>query len=126
VADAALTGSSVALVRGASADEPGAVDDLVVAAVLDCVSARAALPVARAGGAGGVVLGTFGYRVVRPVPVLDPLRVVARAEAPMGRRHPARAAVVDDEGTVLAAASVVHVAVEAMPSLRSLWGPTGT
>lgn len=120
VADEALAGTSLALVRGASAEAPGVVDELVLAAVLDCVSARAALPVARASGHGGVVLGSFALRSRAPVPVVDPVRVVARVDGRDGRRIRARVAVVDDEGAVAVVASVVHVAVPEMPALRVL------
>lgn len=123
VADETLAGTSLALVRDAAVEPPGVVDELVVAAVLDCASARAALPVARAAGHGGVVLGTFGLRSLAPVPVLDPVRVVARVDGRDGRRIHARAAIVDDEGAALAVVSVVHVAVPEMPALRALEGP---
>lgn len=102
---------------------PDAVDPLVVAAALDCPSAWAAMPRAVAGGAAAILLAGLRLRVAHPVPVLDPLSVVGRCDDVDGRKLRARAAVVDDEGRVLAWASALHVAVAHLPDARPADGP---
>jgi hypothetical protein len=96
-------------------DAQGAIDDAVVAAALDCMSAWAALPAAREAGHETVVLGQFHLRALRPAPVLDPLRVVALGDGGDGRKVRARAALVDDEGGLLAFVSALHIAVSSLP-----------
>jgi len=96
-------------------DAEGAIDDAVVAAALDCMSAWAAMPAAREAGHAAVVLGRFHLRVLRPAPVLDPLRVVARGDGRDGRKLRARAGLIDDEGGLLAFASALHIAVSTLP-----------
>ncbi|MFP4148462.1 MAG: hypothetical protein ACLFV0_03140 [Nitriliruptoraceae bacterium] len=93
----------------------GTVDELLVAAVLDCPTVWAAIAELRDAGYLGALLA--GFRVVhhREVPVDEPVRVVARLDGLDGRKVRARSAVVDEDGVVYAVASALHVAVTALP-----------
>lgn len=93
----------------------GVVDPLVVAAVLDCPTVWAAIDPLRDAGYLGALLA--GFRVVHhlDVPLGEPVRIVARCDGIDGRKVRARAAVVDEDGTVYAVASAFHVAVTALP-----------
>jgi hypothetical protein len=93
----------------------GAVDPLVVAAVLDCPTVWASITPMRAAGYLGALLA--GLRIVhhRAVPVAEPVRIVARCDTMDGRKVRARSAVVDEDGGVYAVASAFHIAVTALP-----------
>lgn len=95
----------------------GAVDPLVVGAVLDCPGAWTAIFPLMEDDWAGVLLGGYELRVFRPVPIDEPLRLVGRLDRAEGRKVSVRAAVVDDEGVVHALASALHVAVREMPVL---------
>lgn len=93
----------------------GRVDPLIIAAVLDCPTVWASITPMRDAGYLGALLA--GFRVVhhRDLPVAEPVRIVARCDAMDGRKVRARSAVVDEDGTVYAVASALHVAVTALP-----------
>lgn len=93
----------------------GVVDPVVIAAVLDCPTVWASIAPMRAAGYLGALLA--GFRIIhhRDLPVAEPVRIVARFDVMAGRKVRARAAVVDEEGTVYAVASAFHVAVTALP-----------
>lgn len=93
----------------------GIVDPLVVAAVLDCPTVWAAIGPLREAGYLGALLA--GFRIVhhRDVPLEEPVRIVARLDAVDGRKVHARSAVLDEDGTVYAVATALHVAVTDMP-----------
>ncbi len=95
----------------------GHVDPFVVAALLDCPGAWAALPTTDALGYAGVVLASFHLRFVRDAPVMEPLVVPGRLDAVEGRKLTARTALVDEDGVVYAVASALHVAVKQLPDL---------
>lgn len=99
----------------ALADDRGVVDPLVVAAALDCPGPAAAHRVLRDAGFGGCLLGGMEVRPYRDVPAYEPLRLVGRLDALDGRKVRVRVAIVDEERTVYAIGSSLHVAVAEMP-----------
>lgn len=102
--------------------QPGQGDriaDLVVAAALDCPSAWATVAHARTTGRRAVLLGSVRLQVGGAVEPLDPVRVTARMDAADGRKLRARSAVVDSDGNALAVLDAVHIAVDALPDVRS-------
>ena len=93
----------------------GALDPLTVAAALDCPTLWAAIGHVRARGDATGLLGGYHLDLHRPVPADRALRVVARADAPDGRKLRTRGALVDEEGTVFAVSNALHVSVPRMP-----------
>jgi len=91
-------------------------DELLVAAVLDCPTAWVSLDAARADGHVGVVLGTLRLQVAADAAVLDPLRITAQLDAQEGRRLRSRCAMVDSDGRVLASVDAVNIAVRSLPA----------
>ncbi|MFO7778893.1 MAG: hypothetical protein R6V28_11115 [Nitriliruptoraceae bacterium] len=106
IPDAALTG-----------DRAGVVDPLLVAAVLDCPTVWAGFERLREAGYAGALLAGFHLQVFRDLPVEEPVRVVARWDGLDGRKGRARAALVDEERTIYALASALHVAVTELPGV---------
>lgn len=100
------------------AGDDGTVDPLVVAAMLDCPGAWSGMRLARAHGWSLVLLGTYEVRFYRDVPVLEPLRLVARADGIEGRKVRVRSALVDEEQVTYAVANAVHIAVSGAPQER--------
>lgn len=104
VAEEVLAGSAV-----------GVVDPVMVAAVLDCPTVWAGMEQLRAAGYLGALLAGFRLQFYRDVPTAEPLRIVARCDGLDGRKLRARAAVVDEDHTVYALASALHIAVTDLP-----------
>lgn len=104
-------------IPAAALGSDGVVDPVVVAAVLDCPTVWAAIEPIRALGQVGALLAGFEVHHYQDVPVEEPLRVVARYDAIDGRKVRARAAVIDEEGTCYALASVLHITVARIPTL---------
>jgi hypothetical protein len=98
-----------------TADGAPLLDELLVAAVLDCPTAWVSLASARAGGHVGVVLGTLRLQIAQGAAVLDPVRITAQLDAVEGRRLRSRSAMVDSDGRVLASVDAVNIAVRALP-----------
>lgn len=96
-------------------DAAGVVDPLMVAAVLDCPTVWAGMEQLRAVGYLGALLAGFRLQFYRDVPLAEPLRIVARCDGLDGRKLRARAAVVDEDHTVYAMASALHIAVTELP-----------
>ena len=96
-------------------DAAGMVDPVLVAAVLDCPTVWAGMEQLRAVGYLGALLAGFRLRFYREVPLAEPLRIVARCDGLDGRKLRARAAVVDEDHTVYAMASALHIAVAELP-----------
>ncbi len=96
-------------------DAAGMVDPVLVAAVLDCPTVWAGMEQLRAVGYLGALLAGFRLRFYRAVPLAEPLRIVARCDGLDGRKLRARAAVVDEDHTVYAMASALHIAVAELP-----------
>ena len=103
--------------RLADPARPGNVAALVVSAALDCPSAWATVPHARAAGHRAVLLGSMRLQVAREVEVLDPVRVTALVEGVDGRKLRARSAVIDSDGAPLAVFDALHIAVDALPEI---------
>jgi hypothetical protein len=96
-------------------DGSGAIDPVVVAAMLACPTAWASFShVEDRGDAVGLLAG-YHLRFFRPAPVMEPLRVVARCDGVDGRRLHTRGALLDDDGVVYAATSALYVSVPKMP-----------
>lgn len=95
----------------------GALDPLIVAAVLDCPTQWAAYPAVRESGNAGGLLGGYEVRWYHDPPVMEPLRVVARHDGADGRKHRARSALVDEDGVIYALAAALMVAVPEIPHL---------
>lgn len=91
-------------------------DELLVAAVLDCPTAWVSLASAREGGHAGVVLGTLHLRIAHGAAVLDPVRITAQLDAVEGRRLRSRSAMIDGDGRVLASVDAVNIAVRELPA----------
>lgn len=106
IPDAVLTG-----------DRAGVVDPLLVAAVLDCPTVWAGFERLRQAGYAGALLAGFHLQVFRDLPVEEPVRVIARWDGLDGRKGRARAALVDEERTVYALATALHVAVTELPDV---------
>jgi hypothetical protein len=94
----------------------GVVDPLLLAAVLDCPTVWAGMEQLRAAGYLGALLAGFHLRFYRDAPLAEPLRIVARCDGLDGRKLTARAAVIDEDRTVYAMASALHIAVTELPS----------
>lgn len=99
--------------------EPGGehVDALVVAAVLDCPTQWAAYPSVVADGGAGALLAGYQVRWFHPPPLYEALRLVSRHDGQQGRKHRARAALVDPDGVPYAAASALMIGVDRIPTL---------
>jgi hypothetical protein len=93
----------------------GEVAALIVSAALDCPSAWATVPTAKAHGYAAVLLGSMRLQVAGAVEVMDPVRVTALLDAVDGRKLRARSAVVDTDGRALAVFDGLHVAVRSLP-----------
>ena len=102
---------------GLAGDDGGVVDPVVVAAVLDCPTVWAGFERLRQAGYAGALLAGFRLQVFRDLPVEEPVRVVARWDGLDGRKGRARAALVDEERTIYALATALHVAVTELPTL---------
>jgi hypothetical protein len=98
-----------------TADGAPLLDELLVAAVLDCPTAWVSLASARSGGHVGVVLGTLHLRIAEDAAVLDPVRITAQLDAVEGRRLRSRSAMIDSDGRVLASVEAVNIAVRELP-----------
>ena len=107
-----------ALATGSAGAGGGVLDPLVVAAVLDCPTVWAAIDPLRAAGYAGALLAGFRLTSYRDAPIGEPLRIVARCDAIDGRKVHARAALIDEEGTLYALVAAFHVAVTTIPDLR--------
>ncbi len=94
---------------------PGVLDPAVVCAVLDCPTFWANVHHVEAQGAGAALLAGYHVRFFADAPVDEPLRVVAIADEPDGRKLHGRSALVDEEGVVYATASALWIAVERLP-----------
>jgi hypothetical protein len=93
------------------------VDPIVVGAALDCPGVWAATPALDAAGFAGCLLAGMEVRWYRDAPTYEPLRLVARHDELDGRKVRVRTALVDEDGTVFAVASALHIAVHEVPSL---------
>jgi hypothetical protein len=93
------------------------VDPIVVGAALDCPGVWAATPALDAAGFAGCLLAGMEVRWYRDAPTYEPLRLVARHDELDGRKVRVRTALVDEDGTVYAVASALHIAVHEVPSL---------
>lgn len=93
------------------------VDPIVVGAALDCPGVWAATPALGAAGFAGCLLAGMEVRWYRDAPIYEPLRLVARHDELDGRKVRVRTALVDEDGTVFAVASALHIAVHEVPSL---------
>ncbi len=117
-----LAGDEIAvtawLADEALASAAGSLDDVVAAAVLDCPTTWVCMATVRAQGRAAAVLGGLRIRFVRPAPVEEVLRLVARLDRAEGRKLSARSALVDSEGVVYATASALQVAVDQLPEPR--------
>ncbi len=100
-------------------DDHGTVDELVVAAVLDCPTAWACRDTVDAMGMDGPLLAGFELHVLRDAPVGELLRAVARFDGADGRRLHARGALIDEGGVAHAVVAALHVAV---PDLSAITG----
>lgn len=98
-------------------DERGHVDDLLVAAILDCPTVWASMHHVLGRGDSGALLGGFHLRVFADAPPMEPLRTVARMDEADGRKIRARSALVDEEGITYAVASAFQVSVPEVPSV---------
>lgn len=97
------------------AGDDGAVDTLLVSAVLDCPTVWASMSHIGAEGYAGALLAGYHLRVFHDAPVMEPLRTVARMDDAQGRKIRARGALVDEDGITYAVASAFHVAVGEVP-----------
>jgi hypothetical protein len=98
-------------------DSAGVVDPLLVAAVLDCPTVWAGFERLRQAGYAGALLAGFRLQVFRDLPVEEPVRVVARWDGLDGRKGRARAALVDEDRTIYALATALHIAVTELPAV---------
>lgn len=103
-----------ALGRGGHRGGGGHVDDLLVAAALDCPTLWSTMSHLRARGHTAGLLAQYGLRVHADAPVMEPLRTVARMDGADGRKLHARGALLDEDGRVYAVTSAMHVAVPAV------------
>lgn len=94
----------------------GVVDPVVVTAMLACPAAWATFRHVRERGHALAVLGTYHVRYFRDVPVMEPLRLVARDDGAQGRRLHARTALVDEDEIVYAMSSAILVSVPEVPA----------
>ncbi len=95
----------------------GVVDDLWVAAVLDCPTAWAVMDHVHERGDVAALLGSYHLRMFADAPVMEPLRIVALADEPERRRHSARGALLDEDGIVYAVSAATHISVPELPEL---------
>lgn len=100
-----------------SGERAGVVDPLLVAAVLDCPTVWAGFDQLQRAGYAGALLAGYHLQVFRDLPVEEPVRVVARWDGLEGRKGRARAAVIDEDRTVYAMATALHIAVSELPAL---------
>lgn len=96
-------------------DGRGVVDPVVVAAALDCPTFWVNRHHLEERGQPAALLAGYHLRFFADVPVHEPVRVVAIADDPDGRKLHARSAVVDEDGIVYATAAAVWIAVDALP-----------
>lgn len=99
------------------ADDRGRLDELVVAAVLDCPTVWCSQSHLDSLGMRGAVLGGFHLRYFADAPVGEPLRIVATLDEADGRKLRARSALLDEDGTVYAMAAAFQYAVPDMPGV---------
>lgn len=99
------------------AGDNGALDPVVVAALLDCPTVWCAQAHLDTLGMRGAVLGGFHVRYFLDVPVGEPVRIVASMDQADGRKIRARSAIVDEDGAVYAMASAFQYAVPEMPGV---------
>ena len=93
----------------------GAVDPVVVAAMLACPTAWASFGHVEARGDEVGLLAGYHLRFFRDAPLMEPLRVVARCDDADGRRLHTRGALVDEDGVVFAATSALYISVASLP-----------
>lgn len=98
------------------AGERGAIDPLVVSAVLDCPTVWAAMGHIRSIGHTGALLAGYHLTMFRDAPTMEVLRTVARLDSGDGRKIRARGALVDDEGVTYAVSSAFHLTVADIPT----------
>jgi hypothetical protein len=98
-------------------DRAGVVDPLLIAAVLDCPTVWAGFQRLQQAGFAGALLAGYHLQMFRDLPVEEPVRVVARWDGLDGRKGRARAALVDEERTIFALATALHIAVKELPAL---------
>jgi acyl-coenzyme A thioesterase PaaI-like protein len=99
------------------AGDDGALDPVVVAALLDCPTVWCAQAHLDTLGMRGAVLAGFHVRYFADVPVGGPVRIIAEMDDADGRKIRARSAIVDEDGTVYAMASAFQYAVPDMPGV---------
>lgn len=99
-----------------SGERAGVVDPLLVAAVLDCPTVWAGFEHLQRAGYAGALLAGYRLQLFRDLPVEEPVRVVARWDGLDGRKGRARAALVDEDRTLYALATALHVAVAELPA----------
>lgn len=97
-------------------DDRLVIDPLVVSAVLDCPTVWASIDHIQSLGHVGALLAGYHLRIMRDAPVMEPLRVVARADDLDGRKIRARGALVDEDGVTYAVSSAFHLSVPEVPS----------
>lgn len=100
-------------------DERGAVDVLMVSAVLDCPTVWASMEAIDAAGYEVALLAGYHLRFFHDAPVMAPLRTVARFDGLDGRKVSARGALVDEDGVVYALSSALHVAANDAPPVTA-------
>lgn len=98
-----------------SQQQPGTVDPVAIAAVLDCPTVWAATYHLETGGWAGYLMGGMRVQFFADVPLGEPYRIVAVPDSLDGRKVRARSALVAEEGGVMAVASVFQVAVTTLP-----------
>lgn len=99
------------------AGDRGALDPLVVTALLDCPTTWASMHAVDGQGASAAMLASYHVRFFADAPLGEPLRTVARFDAADGRKLRARSALVDEDGTVYAVAAALQIAVRELPEL---------
>lgn len=99
------------------AGDDGALDPVVIAALLDCPTVWCAQGHLDSLGMRGAVLGGFHVRYFADVPIGEPVRIIAKTDEAEGRKIRARSAILDEDGTVYAMASAFQYAVPNMPGV---------
>ena len=97
----------------------GAIDPVVVSAMLACPTAWASFRHVEDRGDEVGLLANYHLRVFRRAPLMEPLRVVARSDRVDGRRLHTRGALVDEDGIVYAATSALYISVPHLPETTS-------
>jgi hypothetical protein len=98
-------------------DDRGAIDPIVVSAVLDCPTVWASWQHVRARGDTGALLGGYHLRFFRDAEVMAALRTVGRCDDVDGRKIRARGALLDEDGIVYATSSAFQVSVAEVPEV---------